>query len=174
MSKRPWLHWPAVAYIELVRGTPILLTLFLVYFGLPRFGIRLPSIPAAVIAFSLNGGAFMAEIIRSGIQSIDRGQFEAADALGLGWARAMTRIVAPQAIYVILPPVVNFGVELLKLTSIALVIAVPEVTFYAYNAIAETFRTFELLALAALVYIVVSVPLSQAVHVLEKRLGARR
>lgn len=171
ISRRRWLRWPTVWYIEVMRATPVLLVLLIVYFGLP---LRLPPIESAVIAFSLNGAAYMAEIFRSGIQSVDRGQTEAATALGMPHGVMMRRIIFPQAIYVTLPPAANFGVDMLKASSIALVIAVPEVTYHAYNAIGETFQTIYLLAIAAFIYVGVGIPLARGVHRLERRFETKR
>jgi His/Glu/Gln/Arg/opine family amino acid ABC transporter permease subunit len=173
-SRRRWVSWPAVWYIEIIRGTPVLLVLLVVYFGLSGFGILIPPVQSAIIAFSVNGAAFMAEIFRSGIQSIDTGQSEAATALGMSAGTTMRRIILPQAVYVILPPVANFGVETLKASSLALVIAVPEITYRAYNAIGQTFATFQILSIAAAIYVGLSVPLSRAIHRMELRLAAKR
>jgi His/Glu/Gln/Arg/opine family amino acid ABC transporter permease subunit len=174
LSSSRLLRGPATVYIEAVRGTPIILVVFIVYFGLARYGLKMPPFPAAVVAFSVNGAAFMSEIFRSGILSVDEGQKEAAKALGMSYGLSMRRIVLPQAFYVVLPPVANFGIGLLKQTSVALMIAVPEITYRAYNSISLTFRSMELLSIAAILYLCMSIPLSKGVEVLERRLEVRK
>jgi cystine transport system permease protein len=174
LSRRAWLRFPATWYIEIMRGVPLLLVLFLVYFGLPGFGIRLSPVEAAIIAFSFNGAAYMAEIFRSGIQSVDVGQTEAAIALGMTHNTMMRRVILPQAVYVTLPPAANFGVDMLKATSLALVITVPEVSYHAYNAIAATFATIPIFIIASAVYLSACIPLTRGVHRLEKAFEAKR
>lgn len=174
LSRRIWIRLPTVWYIELMRAVPLLLVLFLVYFGLPGFGIRLSPLVSAIIAFSLNGAAYTAEIFRSGIQSVEVAQTEAARALGMPHSVMMRRIILPQAIYVTLPPAANFGVDMLKASSLALVITVPEVSYYAYNAIGATFQTIPIFIIASTIYIGVGIPLARGVHRLEKAFAAKR
>ncbi len=113
-------------YISVIRGTPLLVQLFIVFFALPEFGIRIDPFPAAVIAFSLNVGGYAAEIIRSAIQSIPKGQWEAAETIGLNYTGALRRIILPQATRVAVPPLSNTLISLVKDTSLASTILVTE------------------------------------------------
>lgn len=174
MSRRSFLHIPARLYIDFVRGTPALLHLFLVYFGLPMLGIPVEAVWAFIIAFGMNGAAFMAEIYRSGIISVADEQMANARALGMSYALAMRRIIMPQAVYVILPPTTNLAISTLKETSLALVIAVPEIMYRTYNVISYTFESIALLVLAAAAYLTLTIPLSRAVGILERRVSGMR
>jgi len=116
----------AVAYIEAVRGIPALALLFVIYFGLPDLGMRFDSFTAAVIGLGLNGGAYLAEVFRAGIQAIHRGQIKAALSIGMTPWTAMLVIILPQAVRVILPPLANYAIALLKDTSIYSIISTPE------------------------------------------------
>jgi polar amino acid transport system permease protein/cystine transport system permease protein len=156
-------------YVEIFRCVPVLTQLFIIYFGLGELGLRLRPLPAAIIGFGLNGAAYMAEIYRSGIEAVPRGQFEAAAAIGMTRAQAMWWIVLPQAIRTSLPPIGNYGVGLLKDSSIAVAIAAPEITFAATNLINETYLSTQIYLLMALIYIAMSLPLSHLVQVLERR-----
>ncbi|MBM3520870.1 MAG: amino acid ABC transporter permease, partial [Alphaproteobacteria bacterium] len=112
------LRWPATAYVEFFRGTPALVQLFVIYFGFPDWGYQPTPLQAAILGLGLNGAAYLSEIYRAGIESIHRGQMEAALALGMTPARAMQYIVLPQAIRTMLPPMTNFAIVLLKDTAI--------------------------------------------------------
>ncbi len=143
----------AVAYTELFRNTPVLVQVLWVYYVLPVVtGLRLSGIACAIIAFSLNVGAFMAEIFRAGILSVERGQREAALAIGLTPAQAFRRIVLPQALQNILPATANIWLSLLKDTSIASVISIGEMMYVARSLAVETYRPVEVLTVAGLIY----------------------
>ena len=114
-------------YIWLMRGTPLMLQLLFVYFALPMIGIRLPDIAAALLAFTLNYAAYFAEIFRAGIQSVPKGQYEAARTLGMNYTQTMRRIILPQVIRIVLPPVSNETINLVKDTSLSRIIALQEV-----------------------------------------------
>lgn len=118
ISKSRLLQYVSGTYIWLLRGTPLLLQVFFIYFGLPAFGITFDSMTAAIVAFSLNYAAYFAEIFRSGIQSIDRGQYESADVLGLSYPQTMKRIIIPQMAKRVLPPVSNEVITLVKDTAL--------------------------------------------------------
>lgn len=156
-------------YIELIRGTPALLQLFVIYFGLTSWGVNLDSFTAAVITLGFIGGAYLAEVFRAGIGSVDRGQVEAAVSLGMRPAPVMRRIVLPQAFVLILPPFANFVIALLKDTSLALTIAVPEIMYRSYDVASQTFRSMEVYTMAAAIYLAMCLPLSRLVKVLERR-----
>jgi His/Glu/Gln/Arg/opine family amino acid ABC transporter permease subunit len=163
----------ATLYIELIRGTPALLQLFVVYFGLTSYGVSLDSFTAAVLTLGFIGGAYLAEVFRAGIQSVDRGQVEAAVSLGMLPGTVMRRIVLPQALVLTLPPFTNFVIALVKDTSLALTIAVPEIMYRSYDVASQTFRSMEVYAMAGAIYLAVCLPLSRLVRALERRQAPR-
>ncbi|HEU5379171.1 MAG TPA: amino acid ABC transporter permease [Ktedonobacteraceae bacterium] len=158
MSRFRWLSAPARAYVWFFRGSPLLVQVMLLFYGLPRLfpGALLADWACVVIAFSLNEGAYMSEIVRAGITSVDAGQMEAGKSLGMRYALAMRRIVLPQAARVIIPPLGNEFNNMLKTTSIATVIGLLELTNTAQTFGAPTFSTFELLVVATLYYLLLT------------------
>jgi His/Glu/Gln/Arg/opine family amino acid ABC transporter permease subunit len=157
-------------YISIIRGTPLLVQLFIVFFALPQIGVRIDPFPAAVIAFSLNVGGYGAEIIRSAIQSIPKGQWEAAETIGLNYVGALRRIILPQATRVAVPPLSNTLISLVKDTSLASTILVTELFRTAQNVAAPTFEFFALYGTAALYYWIICLVLSFAQNKYERRL----
>ena len=170
LSKNVVVAGVARFYISLIRGTPLLVQLFIVFFALPEFGIRIDPFPAAVIAFSLNVGGYAAEIIRSSIQSIPKGQWEAAETIGYHYAGALRRIILPQATRVAVPPLSNTLISLVKDTSLASTILVTELFRTAQNVAAPTFEFFALYGTAAVYYWVICLVLSFGQSRLERRL----
>lgn len=156
-------------YIWFIRGTPTLIQVFIVYFGLPQLGIRLSPFTAGVIALGVNSGAYVAEIIRSGLSAIPKGQLESAMALGISYRKAMTTIILPQVFRIILPPLTNEAITSLKNTSLLSTITVMELTLYSQVLIATTFRPFEFYIATALIYLVMTTVLSQLSAYLERR-----
>jgi polar amino acid transport system permease protein len=160
MSRFPLLTFPARAYIWFFRGSPLLVQVLLLWDGLPRVindpRFLLPNYACVLVAFSLNEGAYMAEIVRAGITSVDPGQMEAAKSLGMRFALAMRRIVLPQAARVIVPPLGNEFNNMLKTTSIASVIGLLELTGTAETIGATDFVIFELLIVATVYYLVLT------------------
>ncbi|WP_072624945.1 ABC transporter substrate-binding protein/permease [Janibacter indicus] len=150
----------ARAYISIIRGTPLLVQLFLIFYALPEIGIDLPPFVAAVIALSLNVGGYAAEVIRSAIESIPKGQWEAAQTIGMGPRTALRRIILPQAARTAIPPLSNTLVSLLKDTSLTSIILVVELTQTARFAAAPTFQYMPMFALAALYYWIICTILS--------------
>jgi len=157
--------------VELVRAVPLLLLLFFIFFGLPALGVRIPTFPAAVLAMSLWMAANTAEVVRGGVQSISRGQFEAARSLGLGWASTMRFVILPQATRRMLPPFVGLCTILVKDTSLAAIIGVFELTRAAQETIERTLRSFEIYGAAAVIYFALCFPLTRLAARLELRLG---
>jgi His/Glu/Gln/Arg/opine family amino acid ABC transporter permease subunit len=157
-------------YISIIRGTPLLVQLFIVFFALPQIGVRIDPFPAAVIAFSLNVGGYAAEIIRAAILSIPKGQWEAAETIGFNYTGALRRIILPQATRVAVPPLSNTLISLVKDTSLASVILVTELFRTAQNVAAPTFEFFALYGTAALYYWVICLALSFAQNRFERRL----
>lgn len=163
----------ASIYIELIRATPALLQLFIIYFGLTSFGLRLDPFTAASITLSLVGGAYAAEIFRAGIEAVDTGQFEAARSLGMSTPLAMRRIILPQAAVIVLPPFTNFVISMIKDTSLALTISVPEIMYRSYDASSQSYRSMAIYSMAAVLYLAICLPLSGFVKALEKRRASR-
>lgn len=168
-------------YVNLIRGVPMIVLAFFVFFGVPYglrtiFGVKfiLTALQAGAICLALNCGAYMSEIIRAGIQSIDPGQMEAARSLGLSYWRSMFRVVLPQAIKNMIPSIVNQFIITLKDTSILSVIGFPELVNKAQNVIAITFRSFEIWGIVAVMYLVVILALQQLAKMLERRLSRGR
>ncbi len=175
VSRYPALSWSARAYIWFFRGSPLLVQVLLLWIGLPKVsGILLSDIACVLVAFSLNEGAYMAEIIRAGISSVDTGQMEAAKSLGMRFALAMRRIVLPQAARVIIPPLGNEFNNMLKTTSIASVIGLNELTHTADLFGSPTFSNFELLIVATFYYLVMTTLWGYFQAWLENRLNPNR
>ena len=157
-------------YISIIRGTPLLVQLFIIFYALPQIGIKLNPFIAAVIAFSLNVGGYAAEIIRSAIQSIPKGQWEAAETIGYNYAGALRRIILPQAARVAVPPLSNTLISLVKDTSLASTILVTELLRAAQVVAAPTFQFFALYGTAAVYYWIICLVLSFGQNRLERRL----
>ncbi len=164
------LKYMAIVYADTIRGTPLLIQIFLIYFALPMLiGRQIDPFAAAVVACSINSGAYVSEIFRAGIQAIDKGQMEAARSLGLSWWQAMRFVVLPQAFSKILPPLGNEFIAMLKDTSLVSVIGFEELTRRGQLIIAKTYGSFEIWSTVALIYLVMTVSISQLVAFLEKR-----
>jgi His/Glu/Gln/Arg/opine family amino acid ABC transporter permease subunit len=158
----------AFMYIEIVRGVPALTLLFLIYFGLAPVGIVLNSFLAAVVALGLNGAAYLAEVYRSGIQAVDPGQREAAQMLGMRRSQVMREIILPQAVPVVLPPMGNYLVSLLKDTSIASLISAPELMLRSRDLAGTYYLPMEYYLLAGAMYLIMAWPLMHTVRRLER------
>ncbi len=172
VSSNKVLKFIAMIYIDIIRGTPLLVQAFFVYFGIPSvLGIRLDASLAGIITLSLNAGAYMAEIFRSGIQSINVGQMEAARSLGLPYSRAMVKVVLPQAIKVTIPSFINQFIITLKDTSILSVIGIQELTQTGKIIIASNFRSFEMWGIVAIIYLIVITVLSKISKRIERRMA---
>jgi cystine transport system permease protein len=170
LSGQAWLAGIARFYTSVIRGTPLLVQLFVVFYGLPSLGIRIDPWPSAIIAFSLNVGGYAAEVIRAAILSVPQGQWEAAHTIGMSRGLALRRIILPQAARVSVPPLSNTFISLVKDTSLASVILVTEL-FRQAQQIATVSNEFLLIYLeAALVYWVICLILSFGQDALEKRL----
>ncbi len=171
ISRFPALRTTIGTYIWLMRGTPLMLQLLFIYFGLPfipYIGVRLDDFPAAIIAFVLNYAAYFAEIFRAGIQSIDRGQYEGAKALGMTYLQTMRRIVLPQVIKRVLPPVSNETITLVKDTSLIYVLAMNDLLRTARTIVQRDFNTSPFIV-AAVFYLVMTLILTWGFERLEKR-----
>lgn len=171
LSKLPVINYPCTAYVEFLRGTPLLVQISIVYFGLPQLGIQLDPYPAAITALGLNSGAYIAEIVRAGIQSIPRGQYEAARSLGLTHWQTMRFVILPQAFRNILPALGNEFITLTKDSSLASVIGVSELMRSGQFIISRTFQTFSTYFGIAIVYFVMTIVISRIVRYIERRLS---
>ena len=180
MSKIKPLKWLATAYIEFIRGTPLMVQLMFIFYGLPMTGIVIPDISfipnfsrfaAGIIAMSMNSCAYVAEVIRSGIQAVDGGQMEAARSLGFKGSQAMTMVVLPQAVKNILPALGNEFVTVIKESSIVSVIGIADLMFRSKDVIAVTYRSLECLAIAALLYFVLTFISGRFVSLMERRMS---
>lgn len=158
-------------YIWFIRGTPALVQIFIVYFGMPQLGLRLSPYTAGVLALGVNSGAYVAEIIRSGLQAIPRGQTESSMALGFSGFQTMQTIILPQVFRIILPSVTNEAISTLKNTSLLSTITVVELTLYAQTLISATFRPFDFYIAVAVIYLVLTTVLTQLAGWLERRNG---
>jgi polar amino acid transport system substrate-binding protein len=167
------LRWAAIGYIEILRGTPLLLQLYVIFFLLPEIGIAIPAVYAAVAGLAINYSAYEAEIYRAGLQAVPRGQMEAALALGMSQSLALRRVVIPQAVRIVVPPVTNDFINMFKDTSICSVITVMELTKQYTVQQNNTGATLELAGLTALLYLAMSIPLARLASYLEKRLARR-
>ena len=170
-----WLtRLPFRIYVDVMRGTPVLAQLFILYFGLTQVGIRFTPVQAAIIGLGLNGGAYLAEVFRSGIESIHRGQMEAALTVGLTPMAAMRWVILPQAMTVVVPPTTNYSIALLKDTAIVSAVAAPEIMFKARNLVMETYLSAQIYLLVAIMYLCMSLVLSWISRRLERRLAVSR
>jgi His/Glu/Gln/Arg/opine family amino acid ABC transporter permease subunit len=168
MSRSPLLRWPIKAYIEVMRGTPLLLQLIYIYYVLPELGIRLNSFIAGVLGLTLNYSAYMSEVYRGGILAVAKGQHDAAAALGMTRVLAMRRIILPQAIRIVIPTLGNYFISLFKDTALCSVVSIQELVFTAQILAARNFQYFTLYTVVAMFYFAVSFPAARLVGVLER------
>ncbi|MGG4605864.1 amino acid ABC transporter permease [Paenalcaligenes sp. Me131] len=170
VSERCWLSQSMRVFIEFFRGTPLLLQLFLVFFGLPVLGLEIGVWYAAAIALILNSAAFLAEIWRGCIQAVPQGQSEAAEALGLSYAQKMRDVVLPQALKIAIPPTVGYLVQIIKATSLTAIIGFTELTRAGQIVNNATFQPMIVFGLVALIYFILCWPLSLYASRLERKL----
>jgi polar amino acid transport system substrate-binding protein len=167
------LRWLAIAYVEVLRGTPLLLQLYVVFYLLPEVGLAIPAFFAAIAGLAINYSAYEAEIYRAGLQAVPRGQMEAALSLGMSQWLALRRVVIPQAVRIVVPPVTNDFIAMFKDTSVCSVITVMELTKQYSVQRNDTGATLELAALTGLLYLLMSIPLARLASYLEKRMARR-
>lgn len=164
------LRWPAIAYIEIFRGTPVLVQVLFIFYGLPQIlGSPINALTAGIAAIALNSGAYISEIVRGGVQSIEKGQREAGLSLGLSRAQAFRYIIWPQALRRMIPALGNQGIVSIKDTSLFSVIGVGELVRQGQIYIATTFTALEVYFMVALFYLVITLSLSFALRLLESR-----
>jgi polar amino acid transport system permease protein len=165
---------PAILFVELIRGSPLLLQLFYIYYVLPLIGVRLTPIQAGLAGLSINYGAYLSEVFRAGIAAVDHGQWEAAGALGLHRGWTMRLVVLPQAIRIVVPPVGNYFVSLFKDTALVSTISIAELMFRGQLIAADTFKYMRIYTVVFVIYLAISVPASLAVRLLERRFDPGR
>ncbi|GGI44149.1 amino acid ABC transporter permease [Paenibacillus marchantiophytorum] len=170
MSPRGYLRWPASMYVNFFRGTPLLVQILLVHFGVvPLFLGTTNAIIASIVALSLNSAGYMAEIFRAGIQSIDKGQTEAAHSLGMTHFQTMKSVILPQAIKRMIPPFGNEFIVLIKDSSLFAVIAAPELMYWSNAMRSQYFKVWEPYLTAALIYFILTYSLSKLLSYIERR-----
>ena len=183
MSNIKPLRWLATAYIEFFRGTPLMVQLMFIFYGLPMIGVTFPDIAfipdfsrfmAGIVAMSLNSCAYVAEVIRSGIQAVDAGQMEAARCLGLSKKQGMTMVVLPQAIRNILPALGNEFVTVIKESSVVSVIGIADLMYRTNGVKAKTYNVLECLAVAAIIYFIMTFFFSKVIAWTERRMAHGR
>jgi len=161
-------------YVDVFRAVPVLTQLFIIYFGLTEIGIRLDPLPSAIVGFGINGGAYLTEVFRAGLESIHQGQMEAAQMLGMTRLAALRIVILPQAVRVVLPPLGNFAIGLLKDTALASAVAAPELMFRARTLVDKTFLATQIFVTAAAIYLAMSLPLGYLTRQAEARLSRGR
>lgn len=176
------LSFLAAAYIEFIRGTPLMVQIFFIFYALPQLGLRIPQITwldfdfprfaSGILALGLNSAAYIAEIVRAGIQAVDKGQTEAARSLGMTQGMAMRFVVLPQAFKNILPALGNEFVTVIKESSIVMVIGITELMFNTSQVYSSSYRYFESLIICALVYFIMTFTTSRLLSLLERRMHA--
>ena len=171
ISSNRILNAAAFFYVWVIRGTPVRVQLFILYFGLPQLGIKLPSMVAGVLGLAINTGAYITEIIRAGIQAVDRGQMEAALSVGMSYRQAMRRIIGPQAIKICIPPLVNQFIMTLKNSSIASLVTITELFRTGEQIIYTTFRSFEVYTAVAVFYLIMNSVFMVIADKLERRMA---
>jgi polar amino acid transport system permease protein len=165
-----WLRWIVTAFIEIMRGTPVLVQLFLVYYGLPQFGVTFSAFTSAYIALGLNSGAYQTEYFRGAIQAIGSGQMMAARSIGMTRMQAIRHVVMPQALRLAIPPWSNEAVSMIKISSILYLIAVPEMMTVAKELSARYYNPFQANITVGIVYLIIIGAITILLNQLEKRL----
>ena len=173
MSRVRWLHGPATWYVEFIRNTPLLVQLFFIYFGLSQVDIQVPNYFAGLIGLVVNNSAYLTEIIRTGIQAVHKGQFEAGLSLGLSYPQLMRRVVFPQAFRVIYPPLCNQFVGIILWSSLVSTIAVEDLAMRGKQLASTTFRSFETYIVLTLIYVVMTLMVSGTLKLVGRRLFRR-
>lgn len=171
LSTNPVLRFSGNFYVWIIRSTPLLVQLFIIYFGLPQFGLDLTAFAAGALGLGINVGAYNAETIRSGIQAIGKGQTEAAESIGMTEFQCMRRIILPQALKIMIPTLGNNFIILIKDTSLVSTITVIEITMRSQMLIGTSYKAFEMYLLAAILYAVLTSTVAFALHRVEMKLN---
>lgn len=168
------LRLPATVFVELIRGTPLILQLFYIFYVLPFFHIRLEKMQAGILGLALNYGAYLSEVFRAGIEAVDRGQWEAAKALGLRRSQTLRLVILPQAMRIVVPPVGNYFISLFKDTALVSTISIAELVFTGQLIAADSFKYLQVYSIIFVIYLIISYPASLGVRVLERHLNRAR
>lgn len=174
LSPRAALRWPATVFVEVIRGSPLILQLFYIYYVLPLLGLRLTPIQAGLAGLAINYGAYLSEVFRAGIAAIPKSQTEAAAALGLRPRQAMRLVILPQAIRIVVPPVGNYFVSMFKDTALVSTISIAELMFRGQLIASDTFKYMSIYTVVFAIYLAISIPASLGVRWLERRLDPTR
>jgi polar amino acid transport system permease protein len=170
-SLRRGIRLPAIVLVEIGRGTPALVTLAIIYFGLPSAGFTVGSFTAAVVALALTTGAYTSEILRAGLQAVPHGEIEASSALAMSYRDTLRFIVIPQGVRIAIPALMGFAILIFQATSLAFTIALPELLSQAYSIGSNTFRYSDVLVLAGLLYLLITVPAGWMTTWTERRMS---
>lgn len=170
--KRRWIYGACTAYVAAIRGTPLLVQLFILFFGLPHFGILLPAFLCGVLGLGVYSGAYVSEIVRGAIQSIDKGQTMAAQSLGMTPGVAMRQIVLPQAVVRMIPPLGNEFIALIKNSALVSLLTIHDLMHEGQKIISVSYRSLEVYLAIALVYLVLTSAASYLLHRLERNIRA--
>ncbi len=171
ISDNRMMRWIAIAYIEFIRNIPLLILIFMVFYALPFYGIRLGGVTTGLVCLSIYGGAYFAEIFRGGIQSVSKGQFDACKALGLKYGFYMRRVIFPQLYPYVFPPGTNITLTMIKETSLLSMITVSELTYAAHDINGRTFTPVETFATIAVLYWIISTAFLKLADHLNKKVG---
>nr|WP_211114530.1 amino acid ABC transporter permease [Azospirillum rugosum] len=171
---RRFLYGLATGYVAFIRGTPLLVQLFLLFFGLPQFGILLPATLCGVIGLGIYSGSYVSEVVRGAIQSLDRGQMEAARSLGMSYREAMWEVVLPQAFRRMLPPLGNETIALIKNSALVSLLTIDDVMREGQRIISTSFRALEVYLAVAVIYFILTNAATQVLRVIERRMTVER
>jgi glutamine transport system permease protein len=173
LSRLKFLHWLVRIYVDFVRGTPLLLQLFILYYALPPLGVKLSAPTAAILGLGINAGAYLAEIFRAGFEAVPRAHVQAARSLGMSYRQTLIRVEMPQAVMLVLPPLANEMISLVKSTSLISTISIGELLRSGQIAVSITFAPLEIYSVVAGFYLIINLLLSGLVRTLEARTGSR-
>lgn len=168
ISTRRWLRLPVTAFVELIRGSPLLLQLFYIYYVLPAFGLKLTPIMAGLLGLGINYGAYLSEVFRGGIAAVSHGQREAAESLGMSPRQTLRFVILPQAWRIVIPPTGNYFVSLFKDTALVSTISIAELMFQGQLIASDTFRYMRIYSIVFVIYVAISIPASMGVRWLER------
>lgn len=171
LSRNWLLRLVSGAYIEVIRGTPLLVQLFIIYYGLPQYGILLDAFLAGILGLSANYSAYLAEVFRAGILAIDKGQWEAGGSIGLSRTALLRYIIIPQAARIVLPPIGNYFISMLKDSALVSTISIVELMRAAQLRVAITFRAMDIYLIVALLYFLMSYPCALLIRYFERKLS---
>lgn len=174
ISHNRLLRIPATAFVELIRGTPLILQLFYIFYVFPFFHLRLGKIEAGILGLALNYGAYLSEVFRAGIEAIDHGQWEASGALGMRRHQILRLVILPQAMRIVIPPVGNYFISLFKDTALVSTISISELVFTGQLIAADSFKYLQVYSIIFVIYLVISYPASLGVRALERRINRDR